>query len=152
MLFVAGFFDILQFGTGIIIFMGSLVSSWVAWIPLIGQFIGGAIMFASSVLQGIIGWTIIGVGYGVMVGWFLLSGVPFMSGKNVVPRTGVMFIALVIDFMPLINILPGLFLWTATQVYFSRKESKENKKEEETSNLNTMRMRRRRVEESEALG
>ncbi len=144
MIVIALGFDLAQFATGIILLMASVVGFFASWIPFFGGLAAAALMFLATATQSVLSWAIIGMGYLTLILWFLLSGVSLMKGEYVLRKVMTSFVALLVDFMPFLNVLPGITIWTIVQIYIVRREdAEEKKKREESMPTNTMRLRRR---------
>lgn len=151
MCIVAGAFDALQAGTGIFALAGSLGTAAVGWIPILGQILGGALLSAGIALQWSFGILIMAMGYLTMSLWFLMKGIPILSGKRAALRAGVFIATLITAFLPLLGLLPDLSVWVATMVLITFAEDKANAKSSELryNERNSRRVRRRYVQENQ---
>ena len=87
---------------------------------------------------------LVSTGYATMMFWFLKSDVPLFGGKKPAGRVAAFFFGLLVDFLPFLNILPGLTVWTIRMIYTARSEDKEKAKEARAryTGKNFSRMRR----------
>lgn len=170
MVTVALFFDVAQmacklfilFGLGILGgvvggYLGSLVGlteigggvgfvvGTVATYTGVGTVFAAQIGFALSIVFSAL---VAVIGYSVMLLWFTMGSVSPFLGKKVGKKISAMMISAVIDITPLLNLLPGITVWTILMIRASREEDKEQaEKDSMQYNMNIQRMARRRVGE-----
>ncbi len=123
MLILAAIFDVLTLVPKIFMIVGVAGALTVSWIPFFGQFVGLAAIGATTGLNFMFTWLFMFVGYTWMWGWLLTRNVPIFGGHSIEKKALILPLTLLADMMPLIGtILPGITVWTYTQIRFAEKE------------------------------
>jgi hypothetical protein len=131
MLILAAIFDTLAIVPKIFMVIGIAGALTVSWIPFFGQMIGVAAIGATTALNFMFTWLFMFVGYTWMWGWLLTRDVPIFGGKNLEKKALILPLTLLADMMPLIGtLLPGITVWTYTQIRFAEREDRERFKHE----------------------
>lgn len=118
-------------GVAIGAYVGDLVGS-----TTIGAFVGGiigAIATATGIGTGaavavgfvmnvVFSWTFALLGYATLQLWFWMEGVTVLSGERAAEKMWMSFITWLLMYIPFLDVLPGLTMWTLRMGYISRVE------------------------------
>ena len=124
---------------------GGLVGAGISLVPVVGTILAVTATKIGIVLSELASSAFMLIGYATLYLWFHLRGVPIFSGNKMQKKAVVGFLSLLVDFIPLIKMLPGLTVWTTTTVYITRSEDKASDSEAQMgyNGKNSLRMRRR---------
>jgi hypothetical protein len=154
MLILAAIFDMMGFVPKIFTVVATAGALAVGWIPFFGQAVGLAAIGAGTALNLMFTWLFMLIGYSWMWGWLVSRDVPVFGGHKLEKKALILPLTVLADMMPLVGtLLPGITLWTYTQIRFAQEEDRERHKRaveraKEELRRYTIYMRRRAEQEA----
>jgi hypothetical protein len=131
--------------TGFCAAVGAGTGVAISFIPIVGSALATAAAHIGLVMSEIASAAFMLLGYATISFWLVKDGVPIFSGRNIQKKVATGFITVLVDITPLLNLLPGLTIWTIRMIMIARSEDKEKAKEAQegyNDGKNYSRMRR----------
>ena len=131
--------------TGACVVAGGTAGVAISYIPVIGPVVAAAATMVGTVISELASAAFMFLGYATISLMIMHKGVSIFGGKDIQKKVVAGFIAVIVDVTPLLNLMPGLTLWTIRMILLTRSEDTDKAKTAKTrynGGKNYSRMRR----------
>ena len=125
MIATAQIFDTLQLGGKMFYPIAAFVAVWTGWVPLFGQIIGSTVIGAAGAFDVAFSAPIAFLSYPTLWLWFTMKREAPLSGEFLTRKFMLFMACFIISFIPLLNALPDITVWTIGNILFAQHQYKQ---------------------------